>query len=344
MSSNKSFPPSYSELAQEASERLRQVLPLVNKYKTPINPVNYAVWYEYVSGTNQALRNDLDARLHAEAPITPQVTQRLFEKHVLFDMPERLEKTNSGMKLVVDNTLVNLNHIESSASVCSAELTNNQTALESCSDVNTLKLIVDSVLASTQALTSNSNILKKDLEETSAEIKRLKAELEAIKEISRTDGLTGLLNRSAFDKELEVLCKASPERVSLALFDIDHFKTLNDNFGHLLGDKVLQFFSSIVKKHASHKHLAVRFGGEELALIMLDLSSKHAFTIAESVRLSLANSNLKQRNSEDTIGQVTTSVGISVCQADDTPHSLIERADRALYQSKAKGRNTTTLV
>ncbi len=344
MSSNKSFPPIYSELAQEASERLRQVLPLVNKYKTPINPVNYAVWYEYVSGNNQALCNDLNARLSADAPITPQVTQRLFEKHVLFDMPERLEMTNNGMKLIVDNTLVNIDNAESTTSACAAELSGTQSALQNCNDVDVLKSIVDNILLNTQALTSSSHDLKKGLEETALEIKRLKAELEAVKEIARTDGLTGLLNRSAFDKELEMLCKVSPERISLALFDLDHFKKLNDTYGHLLGDKVLQFFSSIVKKHAAHKHIAIRFGGEELAMIMLDLSSKHAFTLAESVRLSLANSNLKQRNSEDTIGQVTTSVGISLCQAGDTPHSLIERADRALYQSKAKGRNTTTIV
>jgi diguanylate cyclase len=339
MSSNKSFPPIYTELAQEASEKLRQVLPLVNKYKTPITPVNYAVWYEYVSGTNNALCDDINNRLSAKAPLTPQVTQSLFEKHVLFDMPNRLEKTNSGIKLVVDNTLNNLSKAESTTNQCSAGFTNSQTALENCSDLESLKSVINELITNTKTLNDSSIDLKQGLEASSLEIKKLKAELEAVKQIARIDGLTGLLNRTAFDKELALICKGSTKKLSLAIFDIDNFKKLNDTFGHLLGDKVLQFFSSIVKRHAGHQHTAARFGGEEIVLIIVGLSDEQVLALTDLIRTTLEKSNLKQRNSDEGIGQVTTSVGISHYKPDDTPLELIGRADKALYQAKAEGRN-----
>ncbi len=339
MSGNKSFPPVYTELAQEASENLRQALPLINKYKTPVNPVNYAVWYEYVSGKNQALRDEIDQRLSCNAPITSQITQALFEKYVLFDMPERLENANNGIKLVVDNTINNINKAESTASECAAELTDTQLILNECSDIDTLKSIVNSILANTQTLTNSSNGLKLELEQSSIEMARLKAELEQVKEIARIDGLTGLLNRSAFDKELQNLCNESGGRISLALFDLDHFKLLNDNFGHLVGDRVIQFFASLLKKHSGNEHIAARYGGEEMIVILLDLTQQKAIEFVDLVRSDLANSNLKQKDSDKLIGQITVSAGLSFFQLGDTPSSLIDRADRALYKAKHNGRN-----
>lgn len=339
MSGNKSFPPVYTELAQEASENLRQALPLINKYKTPVNPVNYAVWYEYVSGKNQALRDEIDQRLSCNAPITSQITQALFEKYVLFDMPERLESANNGIKLVVDNTISNINKAESTANECAAELSDTQSILNNCSDIGTLKAIVSSILANTQTLTNSSNDLKLELEQSSIEMARLKAELEQVKEIARVDGLTGLLNRSAFDKELQRLCNQSYEHLSLALFDLDHFKLLNDNFGHLLGDRVIQFFASLLKKYSGDEHIAARYGGEEMVVIIIGLSQQQAIEFVDSIRTDLSNSNLKQKNSDKSIGQITVSAGLSFLQLGDTPSSLIDRADRALYKAKHNGRN-----
>ena len=90
MAKQPSFPPVYTDAFQQASEHLRQTLPLINQYQTPVNPVNYAVWYEYVSGNNQALINAIDTRLAKGEDITADLTQYLYEKYVLMGMPERL--------------------------------------------------------------------------------------------------------------------------------------------------------------------------------------------------------------------------------------------------------------
>ncbi len=343
MASTKSFPPVYNEPTQQASENLRQALPLINKHKTPVNPVNYAVWYEYVSGDNQQLKKEIDLRLSLNEAITPELTQSLYEKHVLSGMPERLEKANNGIKLVVNNTLKNISKAESTATECTADLTSTQNALNDCSDITVLKDIVQDLLTNSQALTSTSVELKHELAESSNEMTRLKSELEVIKEIARTDGLTGLLNRGAFDMELRHLCIQANINAALIMFDLDYFKNLNDSFGHIVGDKVLQFFSSLLKKYSGDTHLAARYGGEEMAIILFDSSQQQAIELADSIRTELANSHLKQKNSDTSLGQITVSAGISFFQLGDTPNSLISRADSALYQSKDNGRNQVNI-
>ncbi|MBD3633970.1 MAG: GGDEF domain-containing protein [Methylophaga sp.] len=339
MSKVTSFPPVYEHEFQQASENLRRTLPLVNQHKTPVNPVNYAVWYEYVSGDNAELVSAIDTRLSKNQPITAEVTQYLYEKYVLIGMPERLNHTNNGLKLVVDNTLQNINRVEATATSCSSGLSQSQSLLEQCNDIQELKGLVTEILSNTQQLTQSSHELKSELVRSSQEIMKLREELEAVKQSARTDGLTGLLNRGTFNRELGLLCQDRDMTFSLALFDIDHFKRLNDSFGHLLGDKVLQYFASILNAHRDDMHIAARFGGEEMAMIFLHSSLEETFMLAEKIREKFAASRLKKKGSEESIGQVTVSVGITHLQAGDTPRDLIERADRALYQSKADGRN-----
>lgn len=339
MSKISSFPPVYHDEFQQASENLRRALPFVNQHKTPVNPVNYAVWYEYVSGDNAELIGAIDTRLQKGEPITAEVTQYLYEKYVLMGMPERLNNTNNGLKLVVDNTLENINRVELTAGHCTTGLTQSQSLLENCNDIQELKGLVSEILSNTQQLTQSSGELKTELTRSTEEIMKLREELEAVKQSARTDGLTGLLNRGAFNRELQLLCQEPDISFSLAMFDIDHFKRLNDSFGHLLGDKVLQYFAAILNQYRDDLHLAARFGGEEMVMIFLHTSLEESFLLAESIRQKFASSRLKKKGSDETIGQVTVSVGISSLQPGDTPRSLIERADRALYKSKADGRN-----
>jgi len=339
-----SFPPVYKHVAQQASENLRRLLPFINKHKNPVNPVNYAVWYEYVSGENQQLNSAIDTRLSKNEPITEELTQYLYEKFVLMGMPERIEKTNSGMRLIVDNTLQNITKAEAKAGACASDLNNSRSLLEGLHNVEDLKGVITDILSQTKMLTESSNDLKQELAKSTQDMMALKSELEEVKKAARTDGLTGLLNRGAFNQELDKLCNRGEIEVSLILFDLDNFKNINDTYGHLLGDKVIQFFAGILKKHSNNIHPVARYGGEEMAMIMLNTKPQAVLETADAIRLALAKSNLKKKGSEDGIGQVTVSVGISKLNADDTPNTIIDRADQALYLSKANGRNQVNVL
>ncbi|MCX4190468.1 GGDEF domain-containing protein [Methylophaga sp. OBS3] len=339
MANNSSFPPVYGDAFQQASENLRRTLPLVNRYKTPITPVNYAVWYEYVSGNNQALINAIDTRLNKGDEITQELTQYLYEKYVLMGMPERLEQTNNGLRLVVDNTISNINRAEITAGDLASDLNQSHSLLENCQDIDDIKNVLSGILENTRKLSESSSGLKQELAESTQEILKLRSELEAVKQEARLDSLTGLLNRNSFSKEIAQLCRTGQVKFALMVFDIDNFKQVNDRFGHALGDKLLQFFGTTLQKRCDDLHIAARLGGDEFCMLLLHSNPHEAHTIAEAIRSSLEESRLKKKDSHESIGEVTVSIGISMFTPGDTPSSLFERSDKALYTAKQNGRN-----
>lgn len=161
---------------------------------------------------------------------------------------------------------------------------------------------------------------------------RLRAQLA---ESARTDSLTGLLNRRAFDGELTAGLAGSQAHgrpVALVMFDLDHFKQFNDRYGHLAGDDALRAMASVLRGEVRAGDAVGRFGGEEftVALANADLAAARAFYERVARRLS---------GSEDPwIAQLTASAGISVSRGVDTAGEMFERADRALYAAKAAGR------
>ncbi|KPA22766.1 Phytochrome-like protein cph2 [Shimia sp. SK013] len=160
---------------------------------------------------------------------------------------------------------------------------------------------------------------------------------------ARLDHLTGLLNRLAFDTELAhawLQHEKEDEPLSLILFDIDHFKSINDSHGHQVGDRVLQSLASLLKDIRLRKSDRIcRYGGEEFALILPETSGKDARKIAERIRKSIAGHTTDC--SDDLTLIVTCSFGVASATTDhsDDPSRLLERADAALYRAKANGRN-----
>lgn len=151
------------------------------------------------------------------------------------------------------------------------------------------------------------------------------------------DGLTKVANRRKFDMEINRLFKRK-KPFSLIMVDIDHFKKVNDTYGHRIGDKVLQFLASLMNDVTSEEDLVFRYGGEEFGILLKNKTEKEAFYIAEKLRTLLESTN-------SPIGKpIYISLGVSSYQKDDqSAEDVIERADVALYQSKRTGRNKTTL-
>lgn len=150
------------------------------------------------------------------------------------------------------------------------------------------------------------------------------------------DGLTGLLNRRAFDQQLENWMKEK-ESFSLIMLDIDRFKRVNDDFGHLVGDDVLRFLAANLIELSRQEDLCYRYGGEEFAILLYRKDEQDAFMLAERIREKIANTP------SPTGEPITISLGITSVQNGDTIPQIIKRADKALYQSKNNGRNVTTI-
>jgi diguanylate cyclase (GGDEF)-like protein len=191
--------------------------------------------------------------------------------------------------------------------------------------------------------------LQDTLVDKNRELDRINHELEAkrleLLQLSRTDGLTGLINRRHFDERLEhEFARAVRYRSALSCFmlDIDHFKRVNDTWGHPFGDAVIQEVASIARRALRDVDVLARYGGEELVALLPETSPDEAARAAERVRLGVEAMRLTWRsNGEQAIVRCTVSVGVATFPTDamSVAHDLVHLADERLYLAKQAGRN-----
>lgn len=160
-----------------------------------------------------------------------------------------------------------------------------------------------------------------------------------IEEMASTDKLTGLLNRHAFAILIDKLMaghRRQPRAITFLLADIDHFKAINDRFGHRAGDEVLAGVAGVLRSRLRATDFAVRWGGEEFLMVLPDCPPGEGREVAETLRQAIADARL---SSIDPTLQVTASIGISAFDGEESPDQAINRADQALYSAKEGGRN-----
>ncbi len=181
-------------------------------------------------------------------------------------------------------------------------------------------------------------------------ILRIYHNFQALLDYSERDTLTGLLNRKTFDESfLKIAAEpALPSATTLrdgrravpaashcwlGVIDIDHFKQVNDRFGHLIGDEVLLLLSRLMRASFRFHDRLYRFGGEEFVVLMRCAGAEAAQLAFERLRRNVEQFNFPQ------VGRITVSVGFTGLRAGDTPSAAFERADRAVYHAKTHGRN-----
>jgi diguanylate cyclase (GGDEF)-like protein len=159
-----------------------------------------------------------------------------------------------------------------------------------------------------------------------------------------TDALTGLSNRHSMEETFprEVSrCKQDGQPVSLVMIDIDRFKSFNDRFGHIAGDRALSAVSNVLRMQFRPRDHLVRFGGDEFAVLLPGMGRQDALAVAERVRDSVSGSTT---SSSDSLIQIPVeiSMGVAELTEDGTFESLLRAADDALYRAKRAGRNTVS--
>jgi diguanylate cyclase (GGDEF)-like protein len=173
--------------------------------------------------------------------------------------------------------------------------------------------------------------------------KLLQEQIKLVGELERlanTDSLTGIWNR----RYLFMIAEQEIKRIqrynlafSLLLIDVDHFKKINDNYGHNIGDEVIIFMTKIVTSNLRHADCFGRFGGEEFVVLLPETNMDEAIVVAERIRENISNQSI---TFEDQQISITISIGVSSYDVGDKSiDSIIQRADQALYQAKNQGRN-----
>ena len=176
--------------------------------------------------------------------------------------------------------------------------------------------------------------------------KRSKAmleEMEKFRQASFKDSLTGVYNRRAYDfqikKALESLRKRELTKFALIIFDIDFFKDFNNNYGHRAGDKTLVHVARFAAGSLRKEDFLARYGGDEFAIILPEVTLKNAAKVAEQIRRGISQVEFKIYRDSDVSTRVGLSMGVSAGHQNDNPGSVFSRADKALYLAKQKGRN-----
>lgn len=323
---------------QLASRYVKQAIPLMIKNGIAPNPCNFSLWFTYVTNRDKELKNALDQMLKEKKKFSEEICRNLFKKHVMKEEVNKQEGLQASLTSVLHELVGSVEKakngtddfqrsLEEGLESVSGELTNS--SLE-----DTIKLLIQT----TQSIKLVTNDFQGQLESAKNEIMELRQLLHENEQHTYIDPLTQIGNRRAFDKRMTEFFQNEKINMSLVLIDLDHFKRLNDTYGHLIGDKVLQGVGKTLQKVCPENALVARYGGEEFVLLLEDSQDK-AFQIAEAIRVSLSKLSLKKKSSGEIIGNITASFGIAQKVDGEFPDQLIERADNALYTAKENGRD-----
>jgi len=186
--------------------------------------------------------------------------------------------------------------------------------------------------------------LKRVLKERDLTKERIRM-MEKLQKLAVTDGLTKLYNSRSFYSQLETEVdrfNRYKHPLALLLLDLDHFKDYNDTYGHLEGDKILVHFSQIIKSCLRANDTAYRYGGEEFTVILPETGGDEAGTVAQRIRAALEAERFTPVNGKKV--KITISIGVTEYQPKEELSTFIQRADRAMYRSKQKGRNMVSML
>lgn len=177
------------------------------------------------------------------------------------------------------------------------------------------------------------------------QLRQARADREELERLANFDPLTGLYNRQAILGKLHELinrAKRYKEYFSLSMLDIDHFKKVNDRYGHLIGDDVLEKIAVLIRRNIRDTDIAGRYGGEEFIIILPQADLSSATVVAERIRNVIENAEMKDPGGN--VFAITVSQGLSSWEPGEDTHSLISRADEALYKAKENGRNRVEIL
>lgn len=325
--------------------RFDAVRTLLARTGLPPEPETYELFYLHVSQSDAALSREMERALAAGELNTDRV-KALRRAHLgdvaaaeVLALVEAAQESANQLAERLDRGHADLKAYDAAIAAEDQALSVSESAHE-------LADLVQRLRRANATMMQANRRLEADIQAATLETGRLLDRLEAAERSARTDPLTGLLNRRGLVEALKrAKARALKAGLPLAvgLVDIDHFKRVNDQWGHAIGDEVLRCVGGHLQTHArrvaGEQALAGRHGGEEFLVLLPGLGLHEAAAALDSCRAILARQVLRRADDGASLGRITFSAGVSQMRADDTGDSLIDRADSALYAAKRTGRD-----
>ncbi|MEH6789187.1 GGDEF domain-containing protein [Parasphingorhabdus sp.] len=309
------------------------------RHNLAINPKNLEQSWEYVCGTNKELKAELD-RASSAAKLDNESALAIYDKYLNDDINGRIGKIFEEA----------VEHIHNSSMIIKAGNDNaikHETQLiEQADDIRggktSLEHSIEKLLGLSRLMVESTRENREQISETNKKLATLQRELEVARSEADHDKLTRLPNRRKFDRVLDAALQRHKDQQQpfvLAFVDIDHFKRINDTFGHDCGDRVLRMIADQLSELSDNRCHISRYGGEEFAILFEDSELDPVFRKLDQCRAALAEKSLVDVGSGKPMGRITFSAGMTQCLNSDAKTSVLRKADLALYSAKSEGRN-----
>lgn len=334
----------------ESSTRLtpfeiaREALGHVGRFNTPPTPSVYEVWYRYVEGVDDIIANLSYAVEDANA-VSADMLDQLHRQYCLEfdDTKEQLNDTlaseMSSLQTILEAQMTAGRNFGNEIDAACDSLSSAPPSAEAISKC------AEKMLDTNNAMQENVQQLQVKLQESQAKVDALQNELSSSQKAVMTDPLTGLGNRRHFDHHMaRSLSPSEPndQGIFLLIVDLDHFKYINDTFGHDCGDKVIRYVAEQLTRMCPDCPIS-RLGGDEFAIILSNNDYIEAKDQAAKIRHYFASTPLKFSASGQDLGKMKLSIGGARRRQNDDATSWFIRADKLLYQAKNSGRNNVML-
>lgn len=331
---------------RKASEEvLRLIIQQMAAHPAAFTPATYAVWYEHVTGTNPALDLAMERLLQESRLLDDATIEFLYENHVS-ESRWATGVLRDSMQKVLGRLLDITAQSDEQAKLYGSSLQDFSKQLRAKPDPLILDTLTARMSNETLAMHGTVSQLHNQMSQCKNEVKRLQKELENARQEALIDPLTGVYNRRGFEIRAQQLMNDQEmlgAGACLLMLDIDHFKSINDNYGHLFGDKVIRTLAGTFKELVKGQDSVCRLGGEEFAILLPETKLQGAAQLAEHLRKSIERGRIKSPLSDVHIDNITVSIGVAAYQPGCNMIQWMDHADKALYLSKQGGRNRVTV-
>jgi diguanylate cyclase len=341
----------YHQTRDETAAILKRVIAEMGQHDAPFHPATFTVWYEHFAGINPSLSQAVEQSRQQQPRMSGDTIEALYRAHVAEPDAEATRNVSGQFEKVMATVAEQAQATGRDAEVYGSQLEGlsrvlraDQAAAVSTALSPHLNEVADGTLRMQTAVAA----LAQAVAEGQSEIQRLRDALDRSRTEAITDPLSLLLNRKGFDEVLrKTLAQPAPSGKAhcLVMLDIDHFKRVNDTYGHPVGDTVIQTLGQLLQRVAQGPGVAAaRVGGEEFAVVMADSTVGQAAQLAQAVQGLVRGTRIRKRGSQETIATVTISAGVAAYTKGEDGAALVAAADAALYRSKQNGRDRVTVA
>ena len=330
------------DVFKKSTENLKKAVPLMMKHHVAANPTNYALWYTYVDNAIPQLNQELDGVLNNFGICPPAAGDALYQQFIASKVETTVSELRSNIEVLAGEVANSMSDTMTDTCAFEAVIEKSFSHLERVEkedlSIEEVMNLIRQLVSESQDIRHSTRFLGNQLKNACEEISRLHNQLSEVQKDARFDSLSGLYNRRSFNDDLLSLVHAQ-QAMSLILLDVDHFKSYNDDFGHLFGDAIIRSLAKRIQTSCREGITAYRFGGEEFALILPHKSLRSARQFADSLRRSIEKLYVRDRRTGQQVGNITASFGVVEYQPIESADDLVDRADKLLYEAKNLGRN-----